>query len=208
MATGCLPCSPKASFKGPGAVVQQIHQCRVDVTLAEGKKSLLCPCSSSEIRSVSPVLTTNLLANDPGPIVRLSPSEVDICDIAAAKTVYSIKETFHKSKFYTNVTNNNAENVFNTPNPTYNRRLRRLLGGPMSEGSLKSLEPTVATHVDLVIQRIGEEITSRGAADVLKWWTFMSTDVIGQLTFGESFRMLEQGKVIVNPLKRRSVELT
>jgi hypothetical protein len=35
----------------------------------------------------------------------------------------------------------------------------------------------------------------RGVADVLKWWTFFTTDVIGELTFGDSFRMLEQGKV-------------
>ncbi len=36
---------------------------------------------------------------------------------------------------------------------------------------------------------------SRGVADVFKWWTFMATDVIGELSFGESFRMLEHGKV-------------
>lgn len=35
----------------------------------------------------------------------------------------------------------------------------------------------------------------RGAVDVYKWWMFMATDVIGELSFGESFRMLEYGKV-------------
>jgi hypothetical protein len=33
-------------------------------------------------------------------------------------------------------------------------------------------------------------------ADVFKWWLFMATDIIGELSFGESFRMLEAGKVI------------
>lgn len=65
----------------------------------------------------------------------------------------------------------------------------------MSEGSLKSVEPTVAAHVDVVVRRIGEETGSRGAADVLRWATYMATDIIGELTFGESFRMLERGKV-------------
>lgn len=32
-------------------------------------------------------------------------------------------------------------------------------------------------------------------ADVLKWWTLLATDVITHLSFGESFGMLEQGKV-------------
>lgn len=135
------------------------------------------------------------MAEEIGPIIRLSPNDVDVCDIAAAKTIYNIRETFQKSDFYTNVTTSNAENLFNTPNPAYNRRLRRLLGGPMSESSLKSFEPTIAAHVDLVIHKIGGEMNKDGAADVLKWWTFMATDIIGELTFGESFRMLEQGKV-------------
>lgn len=36
---------------------------------------------------------------------------------------------------------------------------------------------------------------TRGVADVFKWFLFMATDVIGELTFGESFRMLELGEV-------------
>ena len=40
-----------------------------------------------------------------------------------------------------------------------------------------------------------EEMKGRGVADVFKWFLFYSTDVIGELSFGESFRMLEIGKV-------------
>ncbi|KAL9093047.1 MAG: hypothetical protein Q9165_004185 [Trypethelium subeluteriae] len=40
-----------------------------------------------------------------------------------------------------------------------------------------------------------EESKTRGIADVYKWWIFLATDVIGELSFGDSFRMLEQGKV-------------
>lgn len=42
---------------------------------------------------------------------------------------------------------------------------------------------------------MGEEIQTRGATDVFKWWLFMATDIIGELSFGESFRMLEAGEV-------------
>lgn len=34
----------------------------------------------------------------------------------------------------------------------------------------------------------------RGAADVIKWFLFMATDVIGELSFGDSFRTLEIGE--------------
>jgi hypothetical protein len=48
----------------------------------------------------------------------------------------------------------------------------------------------------MAVDRIAEEMGKRGVADVFKWWLFMATDVIGELSFGESFRMLEAGEVI------------
>ena len=57
------------------------------------------------------------------------------------------------------------------------------------------MEPIISSRVHMAIGRISEEIEKRGAADVFKWWLFMATDVIGELNFGESFRMLEAGEV-------------
>ena len=65
----------------------------------------------------------------------------------------------------------------------------------MSDSSLKKMEPSIDARVRLTIRRIQEEMETRGAVDVYKWWMFMSTDVIGELCFGDSFRMLEHGKV-------------
>jgi hypothetical protein len=47
----------------------------------------------------------------------------------------------------------------------------------------------------LAVKNIGLSKEKRGMADVLKWWFFFSTNVSGELTFGDSFRTLEQGKV-------------
>ena len=66
---------------------------------------------------------------------------------------------------------------------------------PLSESALKAVEPIVRSKAALAVQRIEEENQARGAADVFKWFLFYSTDVIGELSFGESFRMLEIGKV-------------
>ena len=65
----------------------------------------------------------------------------------------------------------------------------------MSKSSLKSVEPIVKARVDLAMQKMAEETKSRGCVDVMKWWLFMATDIIGELSFGDSFRMLEIGKV-------------
>ena len=54
----------------------------------------------------------------------------------------------------------------------------------------------------MAICRMVEEIQTRGATDIFKWWLFMATDIIGELSFGESFRMLEAGKVSVTSIQK------
>jgi cytochrome P450 len=92
-----------------------------------------------------------------------------------------------------------GENVFNTRNIPVHRRQRKLLSGAMSESSITTLLPIIRDRVALTIQKMGQEMKEHGAADVFKWWMFMTTDIVAQLTFGDSFRMLEQGKVASDP---------
>lgn len=47
----------------------------------------------------------------------------------------------------------------------------------------------------MAVNKITMDLTAHGVTDVFKWWLFMATDIIGELTFGDSFRMLEIGKV-------------
>jgi cytochrome P450 len=129
-----------------------------------------------------------------GPVVRVSPNEVDFADAAVAKEIYSVKEAFVRAPFYQKLTPPDVFNVFNVSDVNLHRRYRRLLSGAMSESSLKLMYPVIEANVNLAIRNMREEMDKRGATDVFKWWLFMATDVIGELTFGESFRMLEQKK--------------
>ncbi|KND89234.1 putative sterigmatocystin biosynthesis P450 monooxygenase [Tolypocladium ophioglossoides CBS 100239] len=129
-----------------------------------------------------------------GPVVRIGPNEVDFTDVTAVKAIYGVKESFRKSQFYRRVTAPGQESLFTTINVDFHRRRRRLLAGPMSESSLKSLIPTVNGRVELAVDKISAEMKALGYADVCKWWLFMTTDTIGELTFGDSFRMLELGR--------------
>ncbi|KAM0257669.1 hypothetical protein ACHAQJ_004233 [Trichoderma viride] len=128
-----------------------------------------------------------------GPVVRLAPNEVSITDIDAVKKIYNARETFRKTSWYGHLSVT-SENIFNTSRTELHRRLRRLLSGSMSEFSLQAVQPQVQSKIDLMIKRIGEEMERRGAADVIKWFLFMATDVIGELSFGDSFRTLEIGE--------------
>ncbi|EAU34328.1 predicted protein [Aspergillus terreus NIH2624] len=131
---------------------------------------------------------------DKGPIVRVTPEEVDICDITAAKEIHKTGGRFLKSNFYHALAPPGTESVFSTTDPAFHSAHRRLLAMPISDSSLTGFEQVIAGKVHLAVRRMGEEMRSRGAMDVFKWWLFMATDVIGELSFGESFRMLESGQ--------------
>ncbi|KAK3936112.1 cytochrome P450 [Diplogelasinospora grovesii] len=130
-----------------------------------------------------------------GPVVRVTPVEADICSVSAKQQIYAVKERYIKSSWYTRLVGGAAQagslSVFSTQDIDTHRRYRRLLSSPLSESSLKTVEPTIRSRVDLALERMTEELKVRGVMDVYKWSMFMTTDVIGELTFGQSFRMLE-----------------
>ncbi|KAK9418007.1 hypothetical protein SUNI508_08436 [Seiridium unicorne] len=130
-----------------------------------------------------------------GPIVRISAEDVDVCDPAAARVIHRVKNEFLKSpSFYARLVPG-VQNIFNTTDLDYHRRHRRLLSSPISESNLKSVfMPIISSKVKLTIDRIAAEAGERGAADVFKWWLFMAADIISELSFGDSFQMLESGK--------------
>ncbi|KAI1352046.1 cytochrome P450 [Xylaria sp. FL0043] len=150
------------------------------------------------------VIVKNLRAEGPlyvdklhekyGPVIRLGPSEVDIADIAATKKIHRVNADFLKTNFYRGI-GYKRENIINTLDVDFHRRHRKLLSQPMAESSLKAMEPQIEEKVRFAIKKMGEEMKTRKAVDVYKWWLFMTTDIIGQLTFGESFHALENGKI-------------
>ncbi|KAH9895505.1 cytochrome P450 [Xylariomycetidae sp. FL2044] len=128
-----------------------------------------------------------------GGVVRISPTETDVSDITAVHQIHSVKSDFRKTDWYRSNTVND-DNVFNTSDPAVHRRQRRLLSSPISDSGLKSCVPAVDRKARLFAERIGQEMETHGAADVYKWANFMTADVIAELTFGESFYMLEKGE--------------
>jgi cytochrome P450 len=161
------------------------------------QKSILQLNSGAEMNSHSYIA---------GPVVRIGPDKIDFASVDALQTIYGTKETFRKSKWYMDLVGakdpTKDASAFSTTDVETHRRQRRFLGGPMSESSLKALIPLVNSRVELVIRRMKGEMTTRGAADVAKWWFFMATDIIGELTFGDSFRMVELGRVSQTVISR------
>jgi Cytochrome P450 len=146
-----------------------------------------------------------------GAIVRVTPDEVDVSDITTAHEIHRVGTKFYKSQFYRRL--GPIENLFTTINPKFHSNRRRLLSPFFAESSISKLEPIVMDKVKLTVQKIGVEIQTQGYADVFKWWTLMAMDTIGELSFGESFGLVEAGEVnkysspiIKNHLFDRSLE--
>ena len=130
-----------------------------------------------------------------GPIVRVAPDEIDVCDIDIVYDMYKAGSGFLKSEWYDKLTINGVKNIFSVRDPKSHSRRRRLLSAPLSDSSLQSMHSTIDAKCQLAVQRMQQEMKELGVTDVFKWWYFMSTDLIGELTFGHSFQLLERGKV-------------
>jgi cytochrome P450 len=69
-------------------------------------------------------------------------------------------------------------------------RFRRAFANSFSEKSLRDQAPVVESFVNLFIA----QLKGRETADLAKWFNYLSFDLSGDLSFGESFDCLKNGK--------------
>ncbi|TDZ18282.1 Cytochrome P450 monooxygenase cypX [Colletotrichum orbiculare MAFF 240422] len=130
-----------------------------------------------------------------GPIVRISPKEVAVADPESFTAIHKIGSGFLKGPWYSTVTVGVEPGIFAMVDPKRHAARRRLFARAFTCASLRrNWEPIVRQKVERAVERIKAEEAVCGSADILKWWTLMTTDVIAHLSFGESFEMLELGK--------------
>lgn len=130
-----------------------------------------------------------------GPIVRISPNEVAVSEVAAFKQIHGVSTKYIKDIWYEKLTNFPRLSVFTMRNLKEHGQRRRLFARGFSKTYLREhWEPTVQEKALLAVEKIKSDAVT-GTADVMKWWTFMATDIVGVLGFGESFGMLELGQV-------------
>jgi cytochrome P450 len=132
-----------------------------------------------------------------GPIVRISPEEVAIADVDASVQIHKPGSGFLKSAWYDSATGGREPGIFAMRDPKQHAARRRLFARAFSNSSLlRNWEPELRQDVTTAVSSIKADAMN-GEADVMKWWTLMTTDIIAHLAFGESFGMLKLGKVTV-----------
>jgi cytochrome P450 len=72
----------------------------------------------------------------------------------------------------------------------HHARYRRAFANAFSEKSLRSQAPVIEKHVDLFMA----QLKKRETVDLADWFNFLTFDLAGDFTYGESFGCVENGK--------------
>lgn len=137
---------------------------------------------------------TKALHQQYGDVVRIAPDELSFIDGEAWKPIYGTRVGHgQKSKdhrFYS-PTAGGAPSII-VSNDADHSRFRRLLSHAFSDSSLRGQEPIIKGYVDLLMQRLHENIEGgTKTVDMVAWYNFTTFDIIGDLAFGESFDCLK-----------------
>ncbi|KAF2766381.1 cytochrome P450 [Teratosphaeria nubilosa] len=129
-----------------------------------------------------------------GSVVRISPSEISVSDVEGFKQIYAVTKPWAKDIWYEKLTNFPRHSVFTLRAPKDHAQRRKLFARGFSKTYLREhWEPAVKEQCLLAVDNINREALT-GSADVFKWFTFMATDIVGVLGFGESFGTLKLGR--------------
>lgn len=134
-----------------------------------------------------------------GDVVRTAPNELSFTDPTAWDDIYSNRdganpEAFRKSELWHGNPEGGAASVFVTTDLKEHARIRRFMDPAFSERAVLQQEPILQEYVSLCINKLRERTSAKGktTVNIVDWFNFTLFDIIGDLSFGESFSCLEK----------------
>ncbi|OQE43268.1 hypothetical protein PENCOP_c003G06155 [Penicillium coprophilum] len=137
---------------------------------------------------------SKLLHKEYGDVVRIAPDELSFVKGEAWKTIYGSRPGHGQNPKDARIYPPTAKGVPSIilSNDEDHSRFRRTLSYAFSESSLKSQEPIVKGYVDLLIQRLHQNVNKGNTSlDMVAWYNFTTFDIIGDMAFGEPFNCLQ-----------------
>ncbi|KAF6802336.1 benzoate 4-monooxygenase cytochrome P450 [Colletotrichum musicola] len=128
-----------------------------------------------------------------GDVIRYRPDVVSFTTSQAWKTIYGYGRVQFPKYF-----------AFEEPRPDINiltaddanhARIRRGVSHAFSPRALAEQEPLIHEYVDKLVRRLRDVAESRAPTEMGRWFHITSFDIIGDLTFGESFGGLDTNEV-------------
>ncbi|KAH9232377.1 hypothetical protein K456DRAFT_1750789 [Colletotrichum gloeosporioides 23] len=130
-----------------------------------------------------------------GDIVRLSPGEVSVVSVDGHRKIYSVSSRCTKHEWYLKFGGHPYPGLFTMTDHQEHAQRRKMFARAFSKSQLRvQWEDNIRAIAKKAVNRIADDLKENGKADVLKWWTFMTSDISGELMFGESWDMLGKGQ--------------
>ncbi|KAH8712078.1 benzoate 4-monooxygenase cytochrome P450 [Phaeosphaeriaceae sp. PMI808] len=137
-----------------------------------------------------------------GRIVRIAPNELSYTDSAAWKDIYSTRPgqlVFPRNPTWFRKMTPDEPNSILGPHEEDHARFRRAFSHSFSDKSLRDQAPVVESYVDTFIDQLSAPVSGRKwtekTVNLEHWLNYLTFDISGDLSFGESFDCLSNGKL-------------
>jgi len=131
-----------------------------------------------------------------GEIVRIAPTELSFSGAAAWKDIYGFRNGLPENRKDPGE-NTDADHrhptIINANRQTHGE-LRKLLSNAFSDKTLKGQEPVLLHYIDLLVKRLTEEAAKEPVMDIVRWYNYVTFDIIGHLAFYEPFDCLQKNE--------------
>ncbi|KAK4913376.1 hypothetical protein LTR49_018264 [Elasticomyces elasticus] len=138
------------------------------------------------------------LHNKFGPVVRIAPDELSYIDSQAWKDIYTTRPghgTIERGAVWFKKRTPDEPHSIMGFHEEDHARYRRAFMGAFSDKAVKDQSPIVEQYVDLMMQKFREKSgTGDGVVDIVSWLNFVTFDISGDLSFGESFDSTAHGQ--------------
>ncbi|GME27350.1 Cytochrome P450 [Neofusicoccum parvum] len=130
-----------------------------------------------------------------GEVIRIAPDELSfISGDTAWQDIYGFrgakKAEFGKDLHWYAAPPNGVRSLISSTREDH-ARVRRVFSHAFSDKALREQEPLIQRYIDLLIQRLHEKVKAGADVDMVRYYNFTTFDIIGDLTFGQSFGCLE-----------------
>ncbi|KAH8892735.1 cytochrome P450 [Thozetella sp. PMI_491] len=130
-----------------------------------------------------------------GPIVRVAPDELAFQSISAWNDIGGHRKMGEAEMMKEPVFNEAfKDNLLGVRNRADHGRMRRILSRGFSSVALQKQAPLIQRYVDQLISELHKRCDDgKRFINIEAWYSFVAFDIIGDLTFGESFGSLDSG---------------
>ncbi|KXJ94060.1 cytochrome P450 [Microdochium bolleyi] len=132
-----------------------------------------------------------------GPVVRLSPNELAFNTPQAFTDIYGHRPgrlDLEKDPIHVGAVDPvPGVSTISMSDRENHARQRKALSHGFSKKALWEQEATVHEFIDLLVNRVHAFAEAGETFDIVRWYNFVTFDIIGDLSFGESFGCLETG---------------